>query len=583
MLRPGKMDIPYNCPSYPFSFCIWKTGRKSQFRIGGSELVTSDKSNFDYIIVGAGSAGCVLANRLTEDPDIRVLVLEAGGRDWDPWIRIPLTWAKMVQEGKHDWGYSTEREPHIDNRIIECARGKVLGGSSSINAMTHVRGNRRDYDRWSRSGLPLWNFAHALPYFKRAETWEGGQDAYRGDQGPLIVTSAHFQDPVVEAYKAAALNTGIPETPDYNGAQQEGIGIPQQNIYKGRRVSAATAYLRPAMGRTNLTVRVKALVTRVLFENDRAVGVVYESSSGSRHNVFAAHEIVLAGGTINSPQLLMLSGIGPADDLKKHGIPVRVDLPGVGKNLQDHISAGIMFRRTTPSPFVKQMRYDRAALSVLKAYFFGTGPATQFPVGHMAFLRSNSGCDVPDIQLLFGAGPLAAYPWIPLIRPPFPDAFGCRAILLHPHSRGKLWLASDDPHKPPRINQNFFSQDEDIRVLRNGMQLVREIINQHPLDDFRGIEIEPGANVNDPVSLDAHIRRSAITIHHPLGSCRMGTDADAVVDADLRVKGIDCLRVVDASVMPDMVSGNINAAVVMIAEKASDMILNRKLLPPDKI
>ena len=519
---------------------------------------------------------------MTEDPHVRVLVLEAGGHDWDPWIRIPLAWARMLQKGKHDWGYSTEPEPNIDNRIVECARGKVLGGSSSTNALTHVRGNRGDYTRWGCSGLPLWDYAHVLPYFKRSENWEGGQDTYRGDQGPLHVTLAQFRDPIMEAYRDAVLGTGISETPDYNGAQQEGLGIPQQNIYKGRRVSASTAYLRPAMNRTNLTVQVKALGTQILFEGDRAVGITYDMG-GIRHEVLAAREVILAGGAINTPQLLMLSGIGPADDLKAHGINVRVDLPGVGKNLQDHISAGVMFQRTAPSPFVKQMRYDRAAINVLMAYFLGKGPATQYPVGHMVFLKSNSKCDVPDIQLLFGAGPLAAYPWFPMIRPAFPDGFSCRAVLLHPKSRGGLTLVSDDPSTPPRIYQNFFTMDEDLRVLRNSLQLVREIMNQYPLDDFRGPEVEPGANVSDSISLNAHIRQSAITVHHPLGTCRMGADTDAVVDSKLKVRGTDCLRVVDASVMPDMISGNINAAVVMIAEKASDLILDRKLLPPENV
>ena len=536
-------------------------------------------SDFDYVIVGAGSAGCVLANRLGEDPNVRVLLLEAGGSDRDPLIRIPLTWAKMLQERKHDWGYFAEPEPNAGYRVIECARGKVIGGSSSTNAMAYVRGHANDYERWSLGGLPGWDYAHALPYFKKAETWEKGGDAYRGHSGPMSVTQAKFMDPLIDAYLEAVTSMGFPKTDDYNGAQQEGFGPSQQTTRNGRRESAATAYLRPALKRGNVTLRTRALATNILFDGSRAIGVAYQVN-GRAYEARAEREVLLACGVINSPQLLMLSGIGAADELRQHGIRVRSDLLGVGKNLQDHISASVLYRRITTSPFVKQMRLDQLAINIPMAYLFGKGPATQFPVGPMGFLRLDSDQDVPSIQLLFGAGPLQAYPWFPLLRPPFLDAFGCRAILLHPKSSGVVELASAKPNDPMRIRQNFFSDERDLKALRDGLPLVREILNQPALAEFRGKEVVPGVGVTDDAGLDAHIRNTCITIHHPLGTCRMGGDESAVVDGELRVRGVDGLRVVDASVMPDLVSGNINAAVTMIAERASDLISGRETLPP---
>ena len=539
----------------------------------------SDSLEYDYIIVGAGSAGCVLANRLTEDPATRVLILEAGGRDSDPWIKIPLAWGKMLQEGRHDWGYFTEPEPGIDDRSIECARGKVLGGCSSINAMAYVRGNRGDYERWSRSALPDWDYAHALPYFKRAENWELGGDAYRGDTGPLTVTRSPYRsDPLVVAYGEATAAMGFPSTDDQNGAQQEGFGDSQQTIRHGWRESGATAYLRPALKRPNLTLQIHAMVTSLLFDGDRAIGVEYEQG-GTLHQARVAAEVILAGGVINSPQLLMLAGIGDADELSDHDIAVRVDLPGVGKNLQDHISAGAAYRRLGPSPFVDQMRMDRLAINIPRAYFFGSGPASRFPTGRVGYLKTQEDSEVPDIQILFGAGPLEAYPWFPGIRKKFPNAFSCRPILLHPKSRGHLALASADPKTPMRIHQNFFSDPDDLRVLREGIHLVRDIVAQPAFDEFRGPELAPGPDATDDDAIDAHIRRSCITVHHPLGTCRMGGDDKSVVDSELKVKGIEGLRIVDASVMPDLISGNINAAVVMIAEKASDMIRGLDPLP----
>ncbi len=527
--------------------------------------------DFDYVIVGAGSAGCVLANRLSEDPDVSVLVLEAGGPDRHPFIKIPLMWGKLVQDRTVDWDYDSGPEPHVDNRMIECARGKVLGGSSSVNAMTYVRGNAGDYDRWAANGLSGWDYESVLPYFKKAENWQDGGDDYRGQGGPLNVERAGFGDPLIDAYLQAGVSAGYPETPDYNGAHQEGFSPAQQTTRNGRRESCATAYLHPALARPNLTAETHALATSVLFEGDRAVGVAYQQS-GQQHEVRAAREVILSGGVINSPQLLMLSGIGPADHLQEHDIEVRINAPGAGQNLQDHIAAGVHFQRIGRGPFVEQMRLDRVLMDLPLAYFFGRGRATQFPLGHIAYFKLDPSHAVPDIQLLFGAGPLDAYPWFPGIRKPFPNAFGCRAVLLHPKSRGEVTLTSDDPGKPVRIVQNFFAEPEDRADLRDALKRVRDILRQPALEPYRGLELGPGEGVDSEADLDAFIRRTCITVHHPLGTCRMGEDDASVVDGALRVRGVEGLRVVDASVMPDPVSGNINAAVIMIAEKAADMI-----------
>lgn len=536
-------------------------------------------SEFEYVIIGAGSAGCVLANRLGEDPDVRVLVIEAGGSDYDPLIRIPLAWARMLQQRKYDWGYFTEPEPYTSNRVIECARGKVIGGCSSTNAMVYVRGHANDYERWSRRRLPGWDYEHVLPYFKKSETWEKCVNEYRGDSGPMNVNEATFMDPVIDAYLDIVSGMGFPMNEDYNGAQQEGFGPTQQTTRNGRRESAATAYLRPALMRGNVTLKTRAMATRILFDGGRAVGVLYQKN-GRTYEARATGEVLLSGGVINSPHLLMLSGIGPADELQKHGIKTRVDLVGVGKNLQDHMTAGVLYNRTTKGPFLKQMRLDRLAIEIPMAYFFGKGSATQYPLGPMGFLSLDSKQDVPSIQLLFGAGPLHAYPWIPLLRPHFPDAFGCRAVLLHPKSRGVLELASADPHQPMRIRQNFFSDERDLKALTESLKLAREILNKPQLSRFRGKELAPGETVTDDPGMDNHIKNTCITIHHPLGTCCMGDGETAVVDGELKVKGIEGLRVVDASVMPDMVSGNINAAVLMIAERAADLIKGMETLPP---
>ncbi len=537
---------------------------------------------YDYVIVGAGSAGCVLARRLTEDAQTRVLVLEAGGTDWNPLIHIPLGGGKIWEKRWHDWGYDTEPEPNLNNRRIEMLRGKVLGGSSSINMMAHIRGHHGDYDRWARSGLPGWSYADLAPYFKRSETWQYGPAPHRGSSGPLNIRYTNRDDPISWAVLEAARSAGFPVFDDVNNGSPEGFGLSQCTIDKGRRASAAVAFLHPARKRRNLAVRTRTHATRILLEGNKAVGVEYVKG-GLAHQVRAERELILSGGALNSPQLLMLSGIGDADRLRSLGIAPRVQLPGVGTNFQDHLAVNLVYWRLSQSPLQHTLRADRLTIAMLRAYFTGKGPATQLPGGFTSVTRSRAGLDAPDIQFLFRGGALDARPWLPIIGPAWRDSFSLRAVLLHPSSRGRVFLASTDPLDRVRVQPNFLSVRDDLDKLCEAVGTGRRILAQTPLDPHRGEEKSPGAQCASRKDIEAYIRATAVTVHHPSCTCRMGLDDSAVVDPELRVRGVDRLRLVDASVMPDLVSGNINACTLMIAEKASDLIRGRPLLPPEPI
>ena len=522
---------------------------------------------YDYIIIGAGSAGCVLANRLSEDPTLRVLLLEAGPRDWHPFIHMPAGLAKLVGQKGINWNYDTAPEPQLNQRRLWWPRGKVLGGSSSINAMCYIRGVPRDYDEWAAGGAQGWDWNSALPYFKRAERNSRGGDALHGDSGPLHVSDLRYTNPLSAAFIEAGQQAGFPHNHDFNGAEQAGVGLYQVTQKDGARCSSAVAYLQPARSRPNLEVVTGALVRRILLANGRAIGVAY-AKDGVETQAQADREVLLSGGAINSPQLLMLSGIGPADHLAAHGISVSVNAPHVGQNLQDHLDICTLQHST------QRITYDRASeLKTAFDYFLRghRGPGSSNIAEAGGFLRSPLAPDErADIQLHFVPAMLDDHGRNRLQG----DGYTLHACFLRPRSRGRITLNSADPRMDARIEANYLSDAEgfDLKMMLECAKLSRELFAQRAFDPYRGAPIHPARNdLSDSEMID-FIRAKAESVYHPIGTCRMGNDEDSVVDTQLRVRGVDGLRVIDASVMPSLIGGNTNAPTIMIAERASDLI-----------
>lgn len=534
---------------------------------------------YDYIIVGAGSAGCVLANRLTEDPGVKVLVIEFGGSDKSIIIQMPSAFSIPMNTKKYNWHYETEPEPYLDGRRLHCPRGKVLGGSSSINGLVYIRGHAFDFDEWESLGAKNWGYRNCLPYFRKAENFKFGGDDYRGSEGPLSTNNGNnMQNPLYGAWVDAGVQAGYIKTEDTNGYMQEGFGAMHMTVKNGVRWSTANAYLRPAMERPNLSVITHAMSRKLILEGKRVVGVEYEQN-GVVHIVRCTREVIVSSGPIGSPHLLQRSGIGPANVLRKAGIEVKHDLPGVGENLQDHAEIYIQFECKAPVSLNGKMGLFSKVMIGLRWLLFkdGLGASNHFEAG--GFIRSAKGLRWPDIQFHFlpaamrydGDKPFKGHGFMVLTGPN------------KPKSRGYVRVRSADPYQHPEIRFNYLEREEDREGFRRCVRLTREIIGQPAMDSFRGVELAPGPNVKTDAEIDAFVRANMESTMHPCGSCKMGEDSLAVVDSELRVHGLQGVRVVDSSVFPTEPNGNLNAPTIMLAERAADLIRGRAMLAPSDV
>ncbi len=530
-----------------------------------------DEGSYDFIVTGAGSAGCAVAGRLSEDGRFRVLLLEAGPKDSYPWIHVPLGYHKTFNNPKVNWMFDSEPEPELNGRIMYQPRGKVLGGTSSINGMVYMRGNAADYDEWRQRGCEGWDYESVLPYFRRAEDNQRGSNDFHGTGGPLKVQDHAWKPTLAKAMHDAALEAGIPENPDFNGANQEGVGYYQTTINNSRRWSSARAYLKDAKQRKNLTIATSAHATRVLIENGRAVGVEYRTPAGLQV-AKARREVIVSGGVYGSPQLLMLSGLGPAAHLQQHGIAVVKDMPGVGSHLHDHFNTYIAYKCSQPVTMNDLANSLPRRILAGMMYAFGrTGPLASMGLFVGAMVRSDKRFERPDLQINMFAWAIKERNRHGVVAQPF-SAFGLSPVHLRPDGRGTVRLKSADPLAAPEIRFNFLKTANDWDAMLKGMAICREIGRQPALKPFVVEEIMPGASVTEESALRDYLRATGVSNLHPVGTCRMGHEPDAVVDPQLRVNGIAGLRVADASIMPSIVAGNTNAPSIMIGEKCADMV-----------